>query len=58
MNTADEQLVEKYNKLKTEFEQYKKESVKWSQEDIKERVKLRNKDITCELAQEILEDMI
>lgn len=45
-------------KLSEEFEQYKRESVKWSIEDIQARAEHRNLTISDDLAQEILEDMI
>lgn len=47
-----------YQTLLQEFEQYKKESVKWSWEDVYEVAKQRGVEISKELAQEILEDMI
>lgn len=48
---------EKYNALLTEFEQYKKESIKWSVEDFTD-YDCERYTITKEQAQEALEDMI
>lgn len=49
-------LQENYDKLVEEFEQYKKESIKWSIEDF---IELEDDyDITPEQAQDALEDMI
>jgi hypothetical protein len=44
---------QKYEQLLAEFEQYKRESIKWSVEDFME-----NGDITEEQAQQALEAMI
>jgi hypothetical protein len=47
---------EKYEKLIAEFEQYKKESIKWSVEDF---ISLEDDyEISWEKAQEALEEMI
>jgi len=58
MSIIGEWWEEKYGKLEREFEQYKKESIKWSLEDIQYRAELKNIILTNEEAQEILEDMI
>ena len=44
--------------VKTEFEQYKRESVKWSVEDLLGRAEILNYELTDEQAQDALEDMI
>lgn len=44
--------------VKTEFEQYKRESVKWSVEDFLGRAEDLNYELTDEQAQDALEDMI
>lgn len=56
----DKKLIEleiKYNNLLENFEQYKKESIKWSIEDFTHLDK-DEWEITDELAQDALEDMI
>jgi len=47
-----------YNSLKEEFEQYKKESIKWGIEDFISRAEDIGYTITEEDAQNSLEDMI
>lgn len=56
-NSAVE-LLKKHNDLIAEFEQYKKESVKWSVEDFIDKAKEIGYTITDEQAQTALEDMI
>jgi hypothetical protein len=49
---------EKYEALLKEFEQYKKESIKWSAEDFYYLAEDMGYQITWEQCQEALEDMI
>jgi hypothetical protein len=49
---------EKYEALLKEFEQYKKESIKWSAEDFYYLAEEMGYQITWEQSQEALEDMI
>ena len=49
---------EKYEALLKEFEQYKKESIKWSAEDFYYLAEDMGYQITWEQSQEALEDMI
>ena len=52
-----ESLLASYSSLLEEYEQYKKESIKWSIEDFTE-LEVYGWQITREQAQEALEDMI
>ncbi len=52
------ELEDKYNALQAEFEQYKRESVKWSVEDFTDYDTDGEYTITEEKAQEALEHMI
>lgn len=51
-------LEQKYEDLLQEFEQYKKESIKWSVEDFNHECLSDEYSLTEEQAQKALEDMI
>lgn len=51
-------LQEMYNNLFAEFEQYKRESVKWSWEDVIGMAENSGIEMTQQQAQEVLEEMI